>query len=67
MRIDLIGDSTQTDHAGYGRGFCANMTAEVDCVNMARGGASTQSFRLQGLWEQTLADEAGLHADPVWA
>jgi lysophospholipase L1-like esterase len=54
VRIDLIGDSTQTDHAGYGRGFCANMTAEVDCVNMARGGASTQSFRMQGLWEKSL-------------
>jgi lysophospholipase L1-like esterase len=54
VRIDLIGDSTQTDHAGYGRGFCANMTSEVDCVNMARGGASTRSFRMQGLWERSL-------------
>jgi lysophospholipase L1-like esterase len=54
VRIDLIGDSTQTDHAGYGRGFCANLTAEVDCVNMAKGGASTRSFRAQGLWERSL-------------
>src|ERR1017187_8007787 len=54
VRIDLIGDSTQTDHAGYGRGFCANLTAQVDCVNMARGGASTRSFRAQGLWERSL-------------
>ncbi|MGA1983212.1 MAG: GDSL-type esterase/lipase family protein [Acidobacteriaceae bacterium] len=54
VRIDLIGDSTQTDHAGYGRGFCANLTAKVDCVNMARGGASTRSFRAQGLWERSL-------------
>jgi lysophospholipase L1-like esterase len=54
LRIDLIGDSTQTDHAGYGRGFCANLTAEVDCVNMAKGGASTRSFRTQGLWERSL-------------
>ena len=23
VRVELIGDSTQTDHAGYGRGFCA--------------------------------------------
>jgi hypothetical protein len=38
VRIDLIGDSTQTDNAGYGRGFCANFTVKVDCVNMARGG-----------------------------
>ncbi len=45
VRVDLIGDSTQTDNAGYGRGFCANFTAEVDCVNMARGGASTKTFR----------------------
>jgi len=26
----------------------------VDCVNMARGGASTRSFRAQGLWERSL-------------
>src|ERR1700735_1512763 len=54
VRIDLIGDSTQTDHAGYGRGFCANLSAQVDCVNMAKGGASTTSFRSQGLWERSL-------------
>src|ERR1035437_1973266 len=54
VRVDLIGDSTQTDHAGYGRGFCANLTAKVDCVNMARGGASTRTFREQGLWERSL-------------
>ena len=55
VRIDLIGDSTQTDNAGYGRGFCANFTAAVDCVNMAKGGASTATFREQGLWERSLA------------
>lgn len=55
VRVDLIGDSTQTDNAGYGRGFCANMTAAVDCVNMARGGASTKTFRTMGLWERSLA------------
>jgi lysophospholipase L1-like esterase len=55
VRIDLIGDSTQTDHAGYGRGFCANLTATVDCVNMAKGGASTKTFREQGLWDRSLA------------
>ena len=55
VRIDLIGDSTQTDNAGYGRGFCANFTAQVDCVNMAKGGASTRTFREQGLWDRALA------------
>src|ERR1700721_2708406 len=55
VRIDLIGDSTQTDNAGYGRGFCANLTSAVDCVNMAKGGASTKTFRAQGLWDRALA------------
>ena len=54
VRIDLIGDSTQTDNAGYGRGFCANLTAKVDCLNMAKGGASTRTYREQGLWERAL-------------
>jgi lysophospholipase L1-like esterase len=55
VRVDLIGDSTQTDNAGYGRGFCANLTAAVDCVNMARGGASTRTFRDMGIWDKALA------------
>src|SRR4029077_4669664 len=53
-RIDLIGDSTQTNNAGYGRGFCATLTPQVDGVNMAKGGASTKTFREQGLWERSL-------------
>jgi lysophospholipase L1-like esterase len=55
VRIDLIGDSTQTDNAGYGRGFCANLTSKVDCLNMAKGGASTKTYREQGLWDRAIA------------
>jgi lysophospholipase L1-like esterase/dienelactone hydrolase len=54
VRIDLIGDSTQTDNAGYGRGLCANFTPQVDCLNMAKGGASTNTYREQGLWDRAL-------------
>src|SRR5579875_535399 len=54
VRVDLVGDSTQTLNAGYGRGFCANFTAQVDCLDMAKGGASTRTFREQGLWERVL-------------
>jgi lysophospholipase L1-like esterase len=54
IRVDLIGDSTQTRNAGYGRGFCANLTAQVDCLDMAKGGASTKTFRADGLWERAL-------------
>ena len=54
VRVDLIGDSTQTLNAGYGRGFCANLTADVDCLDMAKGGASTRTYREQGLWDRAL-------------
>ena len=65
-RIDLIGDSTQTDNAGYGRGFCANLTAQVDCVNMAKGGASTKTFASRVCGSES-PDQARLHADSVRA
>lgn len=55
VRIDLIGDSTQTENAGYGRGFCANLTAQVDCLDMAKGGASTKTYRAEGYWQRALA------------
>ncbi len=55
VRIDLIGDSTQTENAGYGRGYCANLASQVDCLDMAKGGASTKTYRAEGLWERALA------------
>lgn len=60
ITIELVGDSTQTDIAGYGLGFCANLTAEVHCVNAAKGGASTKTFVADGLWTKALA------ARPDW-
>lgn len=53
-RIMLVGDSTQTPSAGYGTGFCANLVG-VDCINDAKGGASTKTYRNDGLWEKALA------------
>ena len=41
IKIELVGDSTQTKTAGYGLGFCANLTGPVECINDAKGGAST--------------------------
>jgi lysophospholipase L1-like esterase len=55
MRIALIGDSTQTENAGYGLGFCANLTDRVTCINDAKGGASTKTYRQDGLWDNALA------------
>lgn len=54
VRIALVGDSTQTDAAGYGRGFCANLLPQVTCLDLAKGGASTRTYREQGLWQNVL-------------
>ena len=57
IRIALVGDSTQTNQAGYGLGFCANLTDDVVCLNEAKGGASTKTFYQEGYWTKALADK----------
>jgi len=57
LRIALVGDSTQTKNAGYGLGFCANLTANVTCLNEAKGGASTKTYYEEGYWTKALADK----------
>src|SRR3974377_2597969 len=55
VRIVLVGDSTVTDQAGWGSGFSQFLTAGAECVNTARGGRSSMSFRKEGLWTNALA------------
>ena len=54
IRIILVGDSTMQPKSGYGPGFCADMTEQVECVNMARGGRSSGSYRNEGLWDKVM-------------
>lgn len=54
LRILLVGDSTMQPKSGYGPGFCAHVTAAVDCVNLARGGRSSGSYRAEGLWDKVM-------------
>lgn len=56
-RIELVGDSTLTYNAGYGRGFCANLTSQATCIDDAKGGASTKTYYQQGYWTKALADK----------
>src|SRR4051812_44403091 len=55
LRIILVGDSTMTVSTGYGPGFCAALAAQVTCLNMAKGGRSTKSYREEGSWDKVLA------------
>lgn len=53
-RLILVGDSTMAPRSGYGNALCARFQ-QVACINLARGGRSSKSFRAEGLWETVLA------------
>lgn len=55
VRVVLVGDSTVTDDKGWGRGFKQLLTDETECINMARGGRSSKSYRAEGHWASALA------------
>lgn len=54
-RLILVGDSTMAPRSGYGDALCARFRPDVQCLNLARGGRSSGSFRAEGLWDQVLA------------
>ncbi|MCS0630287.1 rhamnogalacturonan acetylesterase [Telluria mixta] len=68
IRVILVGDSTMASKSGYGDALCARFTPEVSCVNLARGGRSTGSFRAEGRWDEVqrmLKDGASFKATYV--
>jgi pectin methylesterase-like acyl-CoA thioesterase/lysophospholipase L1-like esterase len=58
IKIVLVGDSTVNDEGGWGPGFCALMTPNVECINLARNGRSSKSYYDEGLWTKVLAQHA---------
>jgi lysophospholipase L1-like esterase len=54
-RVILVGDSTMAPRSGYGDALCARFQPAVRCLNLARGGRSSGSFRAEGLWEHVLS------------
>jgi len=52
-RLILVGDSTMAPRSGYGNALCARVQ-QVACINLARGGRSSMSFRAEGLWDTVL-------------
>jgi len=60
-RVILVGDSTMATRTGYGDALCGLFLWQVECLNLARGGRSTKTFRADGSWERVsaaLADRA---------
>ena len=54
VRIVLVGDSTVAPHNGWGPGFCPLVSAQVDCINLAKNGRSTSSYRAEGSWAKVM-------------
>lgn len=54
LRVILVGDSTMASSTGYGDALCARLTPETACINLARGGRSSGSFRAEGRWDEVL-------------
>lgn len=61
IRVILVGDSTMATRNGYGDALCARFTADVTCINLARNGRSSKTFREEGRWDEveTLLKDKG--------
>lgn len=56
-KIILVGDSTTQVGSGWGGAFCDNhVVSNLSCLNLARGGRSTFSYRAEGSWDLALAE-----------
>jgi len=59
VKFVLVGDSTVAINNGWGPGFCALATADAQCVNLAKNGRSSSSYRAEGSWAQALEEMKG--------
>jgi lysophospholipase L1-like esterase len=53
--VILVGDSTLASQTGYGDALCQRLEPALACLNLARGGRSTKSYRSEGLWDRVIA------------
>ena len=54
IRFVLAGDSTVTDDAGWGRAFAELLSDDAECINLAKSGRSSRSYRTEGWWQKCL-------------
>jgi acetyl esterase/lipase len=55
VKIVLVGDSTVTDHAGWGMGFRQFVGDGAMVDNTSQGGRSSKSFNAEGHWTKAIA------------
>ncbi|WP_426319157.1 GDSL-type esterase/lipase family protein [Pseudoduganella sp. R-43] len=54
-RIILVGDSTVASGGGYGDYLCRRQRPDTTCLNLAKNGRSSSSFRAEGRWDEAQA------------
>jgi pectate lyase len=54
VRIVLVGDSTVAEGSGWGPGFTRLLGPGAECVNLARSGRTSRSYRNEGHWQKAL-------------
>lgn len=52
VRLILVGDSTMAPNNGYGNALCERLKPPMACINLAKNGRSSGSFRAEGLWRE---------------
>lgn len=66
-KVILVGDSTTAVLGGWGPSFCAeHVTSFLACVNLARGGRSSGSYRAEGSWDVALAEMRTRGYSNIW-
>jgi lysophospholipase L1-like esterase len=66
-KIILVGDSTTAVVGGWGPSFCAyHVTSFMACVNLARGGRSSGSYRAEGSWDIVMAEMRTAGYQNIW-
>jgi len=66
-KIILVGDSTTAVWGGWGPSFCAyHVTSFLACINLARGGRSSGSYRAEGSWAVALNEMRVPGYQNVW-
>jgi lysophospholipase L1-like esterase len=66
-KIILVGDSTTQVNSGWGGSFCATrVTSFAACLNLARGGRSTKSYRAEGSWDLALSEMKAPGYVDIW-
>jgi lysophospholipase L1-like esterase len=57
LRVVLCGDSTVATNSGWGDAFGKLLAPSAECLNSARSGRSSKSYRDEGHWTKALAQK----------